>query len=116
MSAVASLLLAVSLAVAHGVASAADLEGAPTLSFADRFANAAARIEALSEADLKEFYLNCARASVRERVSPGEIQLCSIGYERLLHRSFGGDFRALLEWRRDAARRRLSAPAPEPPP
>ena len=69
------------------------------------FEEAVAEIRTLSEAELKRFYLQCARASVRGRISGGEIQLCSVGYEQLLQRVFGGNFREFLEWRRNAVRR-----------
>ena len=69
-------------------------------------------IQQLSEADLKRFYLGCARASVRNQLAGGEIALCSVGYERLLQDIFGGDFRAFLEWRRGARRPPEEAPAP----
>ena len=69
------------------------------------FEEAVAEIGTLTEAELKRFYLKCARASVRGRISGGEIQLCSVGYEQLLQRVFGGNFREFLEWRRNAVRR-----------
>lgn len=69
------------------------------------FEEAVAEIRTLTEAELKRFYLRCARASVRGHISGGEIQLCSVGYEQLLQRVFGGNFREFLEWRRNAVRR-----------
>ena len=69
------------------------------------FEQAVAEIRTLTEAQLKRFYLKCARESVRGRISGGEIQLCSVGYEQLLQRVFGGNFREFLEWRRHAVRR-----------
>lgn len=71
------------------------------------------RIEQLSEPDLKQFYLHCARESVRQRLGGGEIALCSIGYERLLKETFNGDFRAFLEWRRSARRSAEQEPGTE---
>lgn len=105
MRAVAPYLLAACLAMTHGAATSADGEDPRSAEFADKFAASAAHIAALPEADLKKFYLTCSRESVRGRLGGGEIQLCSIGYEELLQRSFGGDFRAFLAWRRDAVRR-----------
>ncbi len=69
------------------------------------FEAAVSEIRKLTEAELKRFYLKCSRASVRGNISGGEIQLCSVGYEQLLQRVFGGDFREFLEWRRNAVRR-----------
>ena len=71
-------------------------------------------IERLSEVELKEFYLRCARESVRGRLGHGEIALCSAGYERLLNGTFRGDIRALLEWRRGLGRSTREAPATDP--
>jgi hypothetical protein len=69
------------------------------------FEETVAEIRKLTEAELKRFYLKCSRASVRGRISGGEIQLCSVGYEQLLQRVFGGNFQEFLEWRRNAVRR-----------
>jgi len=70
------------------------------------------RVGQLSEAELKESYLRCSRAAVRGRLQSGEIAGCSVVYETLLRRVFGGDFRALIAWRSEATGRppRLSAP------
>lgn len=73
---------------------------------------AISRIKALPEAELKAFYRRCARASVRGQLSNGEIALCSVGYQQLLDRHFGGDFQAFLEWRRGTDAR---PPAPGEP-
>lgn len=99
-------VLALAALLAHGAAAAADVDDPPSSTFLDRFAETAAEIAAMPEAELKKFYLRCSRAAVRGRIGAGEIQLCSIGYERLLRHSFGGDFGAFLDWRRDAVRRR----------
>ena len=87
--------------LANGPALANDGETPPAESAA---AQTVAAINQLSEAELKEFYLRCARESMRGRLSSGEIAFCSIGYERLLQHTFRGDFRALLEWRRTQGR------------
>jgi hypothetical protein len=79
---------------------------------ADAVADVVAGIEAMSEADLKVFYLRCSREALRGRLGSGEIAFCSTGYERLLQRVFGGDFLALLAWRRNLGRvdTRLASP------
>lgn len=59
-----------------------------------------AYVKSLPEPELKQFYRRCTRASVRGHLGAGEIAICSIAYEQLLQRHFGGDFRALLAWRR----------------
>ncbi len=51
-------------------------------------------------ADLQQIYRVCARESVAGRLSGAEITACSIAYDVLLKRQFGGDFAALLNWSR----------------
>ena len=65
-----------------------------------------ANLKTLSDGQLKAFYLGCSDAATARQLGSGEIALCSIGYEMLLQRSFGGDFMALLAWsrRHDGAR------------
>jgi hypothetical protein len=58
-----------------------------------------ARLERLSDSDLKSFYLDCSRAG-RRSLGMGGVAVCSVGYELLLQRTFGGDFYALLAWSR----------------
>jgi len=67
----------------------------------ERVGEVIARIKSLPEADLKKFYQRCNRAAIRGQLGSGEIALCSVGYETLLQRHFGGDFHALLAWRRN---------------
>lgn len=71
-----------------------------------REATVVAHLETLSDERLKAFYLGCSDAATARQLGSGEIALCSIGYEMLLQRSFGGDFVALLGWsrRHDGAR------------
>lgn len=57
------------------------------------------RLEGLSDANLKLFYLHCSRAAKRS-LGTGGVAVCSVGYELLLQRTFGGDFNALLAWSR----------------
>ena len=58
-----------------------------------------ARLERLSDSDLKSFYLECSRTG-RRALGMGGVAECSVGYELLLQRTFGGDFYALLAWSR----------------
>lgn len=97
--------LVVSLALAAGIPVAianpvAVLDDRSMLDVEDRSTRVLALVERMSEADLKEFYLYCSREAVRGRLGNAEIALCSTGYERLLKGTFGGNFHALLEWRR----------------
>lgn len=59
-----------------------------------------AALRELPEYDLKAFYLRCSRVAVQRSLGSNEIALCSLGYEVLLKRTFGGDFFALLAWSR----------------
>jgi len=76
---------------------------------------AIAYIQQLADADLKEFYLRCNRAALRGGLGSGEAALCSVGYETLLKRTFEGDFRALLDWRRAQHGARAAPPGPMHP-
>ena len=49
---------------------------------------------------LKREYLACDRAAVNGQLSTSGIMHCSIIYEALKHRAFGGDFEKLLDWAR----------------
>ena len=57
-----------------------------------------ARYEQLSTECLKTVVLECARVANRVLLDPGSAAVCSFGYEALLRRGFGGDFRALVAW------------------
>lgn len=48
--------------------------------------------------ELKAIYLACNDALVDQRLGSGGIAQCSIVYEALKARAFGGDFGRLLEW------------------
>jgi hypothetical protein len=57
----------------------------------------------LSRADatvvrLKSAYLDCENAAVNRALNAGEIARCTIIYEKLKGRVFGGDFRRLKAW------------------
>jgi hypothetical protein len=85
--------------IGAGAAAAADPPPAAT-EVALSIDSARAGIEALSERDARQFYLDCSHAALRGRLGSGETAVCSIGYEVLLSRHFGGDFHALLAWSR----------------
>ena len=48
--------------------------------------------------ELKARYLACERSAMRGRLDPGEAAGCSIAFEELKKRAFGGDFESLLKW------------------
>lgn len=70
-------------------------EPGPALDYESRFV---AALRELPERDLKAFYLRCSRTAMQGSIGSNDIALCSIGYEILLKRAFGGDFFALLAW------------------
>lgn len=47
---------------------------------------------------LKSVYLDCAARATRQRQDTGDVMLCSIAYEELKRRAFGGDFSRLRAW------------------
>lgn len=47
---------------------------------------------------LKAFFLHCSRVAEQRVLPLAEAAVCSVGYEVLLKREFGGDFDALLAW------------------
>ena len=64
---------------------------------ADR-AGLLAQYERLPPACLQDLVLACTAATNRALLDFGSAAVCSFGYEALLSRRFGGDFRALLAW------------------
>lgn len=60
----------------------------------------AANFERLSDDQLKVLYLNCARESARRAFGSGDAAFCSVAYEALKRRVFGGEFHALYAWER----------------
>ena len=48
--------------------------------------------------DLKSAYLQCERAAVSSKLATGDIMFCSVIYEELKQRAFGGEFTRLKAW------------------
>ena len=61
-----------------------------------------ARLEQLSEREMKTFYTRCSQEGVARRLDGGEAMACSIGYDVLLKKHFAGDFERFLVWSRRA--------------
>jgi len=59
-------------------------------------------LDRLAEEELKAFYVRCSGQSIERRLDGGEAMACSIGYDVLLKKYFGGDFERLLAWSRAA--------------
>lgn len=79
---------------------ASGLASAQTLDVAARHDHLTTRLEVMPESSLKTLYLGCSREATQRSLGSGEIASCSIVYETLLRRGFGGDFMALLAWSR----------------
>lgn len=60
-------------------------------------------VSRLSIEQLKRFYLWCGRAATAGELDNGAIMQCSVFYEALKERAFGGDFARLLAWSRAAS-------------
>jgi len=57
-----------------------------------------AHFERMPERDLERLFLRCSRDSSERLLGFDEAALCSIGFEALKKRKFGGDFDAMLAW------------------
>lgn len=78
-----------------GAITAARAEGAGVLEDPLR-----ARLEQLSEQEMKAFYTRCSQAGIERHLDGGEAMACSVGYDVLLNKHFDGDFERLLTWSR----------------
>lgn len=54
--------------------------------------------EGLGEHCLKRLLVQCQAAADRDLLDTATAHACSIGYEALLRRGFGGNFQAMLAW------------------
>lgn len=72
-------------------------DGPPLLHRKERIS----QFEALGEPCLKQLMVECNAAANKQLLDPGSAFSCSIGYEALLKRGFGGDFQAMLAWWRN---------------
>lgn len=54
--------------------------------------------EQMPESCLKAMFMECAAATREHILDLGSATFCSVGYEALLKRGFGGDFHALMGW------------------
>jgi hypothetical protein len=57
-----------------------------------------ASMEELPDSCLKSLMVECDRNAGDGLVDLGSAVLCSMGYEALLHKAFGGSFGAMLTW------------------
>lgn len=63
-----------------------------------------------SIAHLKTVYLGCNRLSIKQRLTQGEVMLCSTVHEALKRLAFDGDFEKMLAWSRAESSRLLEEP------
>jgi hypothetical protein len=61
-------------------------------------ATGASATSASSIDDLKRGYVACEGAALSNRLDKGDVVQCSVIYEELKHRAFGGDFQRLRAW------------------
>jgi hypothetical protein len=83
--------------------------GSPTVDSAAPRDPLRGRIERLSVNEVKQFYLGCSGSAMRGLLDSAETALCSIGYDVLLNRHFGGDFHAFLAWSKNQVHDREAA-------
>lgn len=90
------------------VGSAAAVAQSPaTLPGPDSDMRDAVRLEQMSHEQLKVLYVGCSNEAAQRVLGAAEASACSLVYETLKRRVFGGDFTALLAWSR-------SQPAAQP--
>jgi hypothetical protein len=69
-----------------------------------------ARMEQMPDACLKRMLFVCGEAANQRVMDTGSAFTCSMSYEALLHKSFGGDFTQMLAWWRGERAARSAAP------
>ncbi len=69
-----------------------------------------ARMEQMPDACLKRMLFVCGEAANQRAMDTGSAYTCSMSYEALLHKSFGGNFAQLLAWWRGERAARSAAP------
>lgn len=102
---IASTGLILAAAVCFAGAARAD-DGQPTecraaVSQQRLLANRSATISALEqmpESCLKALLVECSDSASQQLLDLGSAALCSMGYEALLHKGFGGSFHAMMVW------------------
>jgi hypothetical protein len=72
-------------------------------------ARLAAQLEQASPEQLKANYADCSNEAERRLLGSGEAAVCSIIYETLKRRVFGGDFAALLAWSKSMSETRTDS-------
>ena len=68
-----------------------------------------ARMEQMPDACLKRLLFVCGEAANQRAMDTGSAYICSMNYEALLHKSFGGNFAQMLAWWRGERAARSAA-------
>ena len=55
-------------------------------------------ISSMSIDELKSTYLGCEQAATTSRLNGGDAMYCSMAYEELKKKAFGGEFRRINSW------------------
>jgi hypothetical protein len=100
----------VAAVIVSSSAFADDMTTADTFSYADILTSAGPNQLQFRDAPadaLKREYLMCERAATQTLLDPAEARACSVLYEQVRNRLFGGSFDALLDWWRGARDERM---------
>ena len=84
----------------------ADLPEAPLANRAGTIAS----FERLPDACLKRIAIECSEATNQDVLDLGTAAICSMGYEALLAKSFGGNFNEMLAWWQSRSGRPQASP------
>ena len=68
------------------------------------------RMEQLSETCLKVLMVQCSESANMQLLDLGSAAMCSMGYEALLRKGFGGSFVAMMMWWKGERAEREFAP------
>lgn len=94
-------------APAHAGCEAPTAQG--SVLFPDR-AGTISSMEAMPESCLKRLVVACSRSAGTQLLDLGSAAMCSMGYEALLRKGFGGSFPAMMAWWRGERAAHLFAP------
>lgn len=61
-------------------------------------ANELHRIGSMPIEELKGVYLGCEQAATASRLAGNDVMYCSLVYEQLKQKAFGGEFRLIRAW------------------
>lgn len=97
--------------VCMAVASTVSAQPASAPMDAGRDSRLVAHFEQVPHQELMAIYVACSNEAEARLLGAGEAAACSIAYEMLKRRVFGGDFDALLAWSRSTRTAQSQSPA-----